>query len=258
MHNQTPCFTSILKSSLERNPQIRAWCDKCRRYRYLNTRTTLLSAPPVLIINTGLDKSPEGKQLWARPNWLPEKIGLLADGRHVSCHEGEYLRVRNATKSSFQQSLPVYELVGMVADINSGEHQKPHLVSIVNGSFLEIARFSETKSDPMVMTVAISETNPIRQNKWHLLNDFLVREIPTIEALQFSTSWKMPVTLVYQIKTFRHAIDDSWKQALDTSCLYYEKALSPTYVHILFSPVYLQANHLHTASPSRRLHLYSL
>ena len=86
-----------------------------------------------MIFNAGLEKSPDGKQLWSIPGWLPEEIGISAEGGHVSCHEGEYLKVRNTAMAPFQQPLPVYELVGMVADINSGEHQKPHLVSIVNG-----------------------------------------------------------------------------------------------------------------------------
>jgi len=32
-------------------------------------------------------------------------------------------------------NVQVYELIGVVADINSGENQKPHLVSMVNGMF---------------------------------------------------------------------------------------------------------------------------
>lgn len=124
-----------MKSSLERTTQTRAWCDKCRRYRQLTTRTQVKELPPVLIFNAGLEKSIDAKQLWAAPGFLPEEIGVSAEGGHVSCHEGDYLRMRNSSMGPFHQPLPVYELVGMVADINSGEHQKPHLVSIVNGWF---------------------------------------------------------------------------------------------------------------------------
>lgn len=95
----------------------------------------------------------------------------------------------------------------MVADINSGEHQKPHLVSLIN--------------------VAISDRIPTQENRWHLFNDFLVRETSTAEALSFASSWKMPVTLIYQIKTSRHAIDDTWKDCLDTRCLYNDGTRNP-------------------------------
>lgn len=75
-----------------------------------------------------------------------------------------------------------------------------------------------------MLSVAISEKNPTEQNKWHLFNDFLVREIPTAEALQFAPSWKMPVILMYQLKASRHAIDDSWKDCLALECLYDHKS----------------------------------
>ncbi|MCJ1423563.1 poly(A)-specific ribonuclease [Sticta canariensis] len=160
------------------------------------------SIPPVLVFNAGLEKTSEGRQLWARPGWLPEEIGISAQEGGVTCYEGSQLSHR---QSASREPIPVYELVGMVVDVNSGEHQKPHLVSLIN--------------------VAISEKTLTRQNQWHLFNDFLVRETPTADALHFEPSWKMPVTLIYQIKSSRHAIDDSWKGCLDTRCLYYENSI---------------------------------
>lgn len=71
------------------------------------------------------------------------------------------------------------------------------------------------------MLVAISERNSSDQSRWHLFNDFLVRQVATEEALHFAASWKNPVILTYQISTARHALDDSWKKSLDTACLYY-------------------------------------
>jgi PAB-dependent poly(A)-specific ribonuclease subunit 2 len=71
------------------------------------------------------------------------------------------------------------------------------------------------------MIAAISERNPSEESQWHLFNDFLVRQVTKDEALRFVQSWKMPVILTYQIKSARHAIDDSWKDSLETACLYY-------------------------------------
>lgn len=70
--------------------------------------------------------------------------------------------------------------------------------------------------------MAISERSHSEHSQWHLLNDFLVRQLPADEALHFSPAWKMPVILTYQVVAARHAIDDTWKDSLDTSCLYYK------------------------------------
>ncbi|KAK5013804.1 poly(A)-specific ribonuclease, partial [Cryomyces antarcticus] len=94
----------------------------------------------------------------------------------------------------------VYELVGIVADINSGENQKPHLVSLIN--------------------VGPSSRDPNAESQWHLFNDFLVRATTQEEALRFEPSWKLPSILTYQVKTHSHNIDDSWKENLDPSLLY--------------------------------------
>lgn len=187
---------------------MRAWCPRCKRYQQLETRTTVQSLPPVLIFNTVLDKSPpDARKLWSTPAFLPSEIGIAIENNQVTCQQGEFLRIRNATKSLFRP-LPVYELVGMVADISLlGEHthhhpqqKAQHLVAITN--------------------VSISSPNPTNENKWHLFNDFLVREISSSSALHLHQNWKLPTILIYQIKTSRHSISSSWKSTLDTSCLY--------------------------------------
>ena len=72
----------------------------------------------------------ESKQLWAIPGWLPEEIGIYVEGGKVMCFEGDNLR--NLQRTRHQHTIMVYQLVGMVAEINSGEHEKPHLVSLVD------------------------------------------------------------------------------------------------------------------------------
>lgn len=146
-------------------------------------------------------------------------------------------------QSVSRESILVYELVGMVLDVNSGEHQKPHLVSLINGLYPR-RMYLAAKSNLMVFIVAISEKQPTQQNQWHLFNDFLVRETPTADALHFDPSWKMPVILIYQIKSSRHAIDDSWKNCLDTRCLYYENSIPTKYVIAAPTFTFTQSNYL--------------
>ncbi|ORX95109.1 ubiquitin carboxyl-terminal hydrolase-domain-containing protein [Clohesyomyces aquaticus] len=166
-----PTFSQILKASVERQDQSRGWCNKCNRYQQMVQRKTIQSIPRVLMINAAI-QSHEAKLLWSIPNWLPHEIGIIVDQGQFYCFE----------------------------DINSGEHQKPHLVAMVN--------------------TAPSSRDPNAEDKWHLFNDFLVRPIPREEALRFEPSWKLPSVLTFQLKAASHQIDDSWKDHLDTQILY--------------------------------------
>lgn len=191
-------FSSILKSSIERETQNRGWCNHCRRYQQVAIRKTIHHMPPVVMLNAALN-NPHYRQLWATPGWLPEEVGIVVDNGQVQCFEGEDLRTRvqNGTPG-----LTVYELVGLVAEIDITEHHKPHLVSFIN--------------------VSISAREPEDKSRWHLFNDFLVTEVSRDEALKFSEPWKVPCVLAYQAKHARHKVDDSWKEGLDTSLLFHE------------------------------------
>ena len=83
----------------------------------------------VLMINAAL-KTQEAQRLWSLPGWLPEEIGIIVEGGKFFCFEGEDLRLHIQRN---MHVITVYELVGLVADINSGEQQKSHLVSLIDG-----------------------------------------------------------------------------------------------------------------------------
>lgn len=126
-HGQT--FSQILKGSVERSDQTRGWCDRCKRYQQLNAKKSIQNTPPVLLINAAVHSS-DAKQLWAKARWLPQEIGIIVDQGQFFCYEGPDLNI-HLQRGVFK--IAVYELVGIVADINSGEHQKSHLVSMING-----------------------------------------------------------------------------------------------------------------------------
>ena len=87
-----------------------------------------------------MENNADIRRLWATPEWLPTEIAIVPHGRSVLCVEGEALQ--DLRKSRPDIETLVYELVGMVADINSGEQQKSHLVSLVNSKpfFLRTTR----------------------------------------------------------------------------------------------------------------------
>lgn len=74
--------------------------------------------------------SPEAKQYWATPRWLPEEIGVILAQGQFFCYQGDDLK---AHLQRGQHPVTVYSLIGFAAEIESGQHQKSHLVSIVNG-----------------------------------------------------------------------------------------------------------------------------
>jgi PAB-dependent poly(A)-specific ribonuclease subunit 2 len=77
--------------------------------------------------------SPEAKQFWSTSGCLPKEIGIIIEQGQAYCFEGDEIRQRI---QSGRHNVTVYSLVGLVADIDSGQHQKSHLVSLVNGTSL--------------------------------------------------------------------------------------------------------------------------
>lgn len=66
-----------------------------------------------------------------------------------------------------------------------------------------------------------AETAP-GKSQWHLFNDFHVVPVTREEALTFNASWKLPSVITFQLKDANNKIDNSWKDKLDTSLLYYD------------------------------------
>ncbi|KAF2092507.1 hypothetical protein NA57DRAFT_82223 [Rhizodiscina lignyota] len=220
-----PSFSQILKASVERHETTRGWCNRCKRYQQLITRKTIQAVPPVLMVNASIHNN-DSKQLWASPNWLPQEIGIIVDQGQFFCYEGQDLKLHKERRVF---NIMVYELVGVVADINSGENQKPHLVSMID--------------------VAPSSRDVDDSSQWHLFNDFLVRHTAKEEALRFETSWKLPSVVTYQIKTASHVIDDSWKDKLESGLLYWRGPAPQEEDPSVFRPLSQQFEAPHTGTP---------
>src|SRR5437870_1971294 len=121
-------FSQVLKSSVERETTIRGYCTRCTRYQTLATRKTIHGIPAVLMLNAAI-VSPEAKNLWNTPGWLPSEIGVIVQQGQFFCYEGEDLKLHLQRGI---HNITVYSLIGFAADVDSGQHQKSHLVSLVN------------------------------------------------------------------------------------------------------------------------------
>ncbi|KAG8532899.1 uncharacterized protein KY384_002777 [Bacidia gigantensis] len=200
-----PRFSDVIRMSFAASDHKRGFCKSCRRHPEQSHRRTVIGLPTVLVMDSCLERHAKGRQLWTNPGWLPDEIGvIIGPGGDVICHEGESLKqLRN------HSHVILYELVGFTADINSTQGQKSHLVSFID--------------------VAISESHPVDgadSPDWHLFNDFLVKSVEKQEALDFAPPWKTPIVLAYQMKVYRHGIDNSWTTNPDISCLYNQGSLA--------------------------------
>ncbi|KAK3678608.1 poly(A)-specific ribonuclease [Recurvomyces mirabilis] len=201
-------FTRLLQDSVHRYDQQRGYCNRCQGYKAITSRRVVHAMPAVLMINAAIH-TPEARQLWATPGFLPQEVGIINANSQFYCYEGPDLQHHLQRRN---HPITVYELVGFVADVAAGEAQKPHLVSIVDAG--------------------ISSPDPSRTGDWHLVNDFLVRPIAQEEALVFDPRWKLPSVLAYQTKHRSHEIDNLWKGSIDKSILYRslaQPAFDPSY-----------------------------
>ena len=202
-------FSAILKASIEREGESRGWCNTCRRYQQLSLRKFVRHLPFIMTINAALG-SPLSSTLWEIPGWLPTEIGFLVQEGNVYCFEGPELEAH--LRNSRGHHLLVYELVGLVAEIDVGGLDRPHLVS-----FVDVDISAESKEN---------REEARRTARWHLFNDFLVAPVAESEALLFRQGFKMPCVLSYQVKTAHGAIDQSWKENLDTTLLFHHYSIN--------------------------------
>lgn len=81
--------------------------------------------------------------LWATPGWLPEEIGIIVEQGQFFCYEGEDLKLHLQRGI---HNITVYSLIGTATNIENGQTQKPHLVSMVNGPSTLLSESSQLTS----------------------------------------------------------------------------------------------------------------
>lgn len=144
-------FSQVLKQSIERETTSRGWCSRCQRYQSLATRKTIHRVPQVLVVNAQV-LTPEAKVLWGTPGWLPDEIGIIVDqAGQFFCYEGEDLKLH---LQRGMHIITVYSLIGLAADIESGQHQKSHLISLINGKAVASLISSDMSNSVQLRTLS--------------------------------------------------------------------------------------------------------
>lgn len=88
------------------------------------------------------------------------------------------------------------------------------------------------------MALSSTERTGESPSNWHMFNDFLVRPVTKENALDFTPKWKMPSVLCFQTKSASNVVDNSWRDHLDTSLLYFDYAYGYTHERLRVSYFY--------------------
>ncbi|KAI8642360.1 ubiquitin carboxyl-terminal hydrolase-domain-containing protein, partial [Parasitella parasitica] len=158
-------FTSILKASMYRENQTKAWCASCHQYQPTTTKKIICGLPGVMLINSGASNSEEAL-IWRQngPN-SPRPTTLVIKALPMG------KEIPPEFKGS-PETCAIYELSATILQVQA-EEESTHLVS----------QIKTPESEP--------------ETPWYLFNDFLVRKIRTEEVFSYKGSWKTPAVLQY-------------------------------------------------------------
>ncbi|KAK4519134.1 uncharacterized protein ATC70_009366 [Mucor velutinosus] len=230
-------FTSILKASMYRENQTKAWCAHCHQYQPTTTKKIICGLPSVMLINSGAANSEEAL-IWRQngPNtpksasssvaqeavnadsdqgsinedattvntpssWLPERFGIYINGTELAI---KALPMGKEIPPEFKgpsETCAIYELSSTILQVQA-EEEATHLVSQI--------KIPET-----------SEADGAPSTPWYLFNDFLVRKIRAEEVFSFKGNWKTPAVLQYTRVDLDTLLDlDALPSQVDYSLLF--------------------------------------
>ncbi|KAF5670593.1 pab-dependent poly(A)-specific ribonuclease subunit PAN2 [Fusarium heterosporum] len=179
--------SAVLKNSVERETTSKGWCSRCQRYQTIATRKSIHSIPAVLMLNTAITNQ-EQRVLWSTPGWLPEEIGIIVEKGQFYCYEGEDLKLHLQRAA---HNITVYSLTGMAINIESGQTQKSHLVSMVNVTTEDALTFNTSWKVPSVVAYQVKDENNKIDTEWKknidtsiLYKDFGPTSDPTTKTYQ--------------------------------------------------------------------------
>lgn len=163
-------FTSILKASMYRENQTKAWCANCHQYQPTTTKKIICGLPGVMLINSGASNSEEAL-IWRQngPNspksavvqettaadsdqgstnedattvntpssWLPERFGIYINGTELVI---KALPMGKEIPPEFKgspETCAIYELSSTILQVQA-EEEATHLVSQIKGKLFNL------------------------------------------------------------------------------------------------------------------------
>ncbi|KAG2231202.1 hypothetical protein INT48_005923 [Thamnidium elegans] len=231
-------FTSILKASMYRENQTKAWCAICHQYQPTTTKKIICGLPGVMLINSGASNSEESL-IWRQngPNCsktnqptavqeanadsdngspnedvtganTPSSFGIYINGSELMI---KALPVGKEIPPEFKgapETCAIYELSSTILQVQA-EEELPHLVSQIK--------------------IPESELEPEAKTPWYLFNDFLVRKIRPEEVYSFKGNWKTPAVLQYTRVELDSLLElDVLPSKVDYSLLFEDHSIAQT------------------------------
>ncbi|ORX52131.1 hypothetical protein BCR36DRAFT_582638 [Piromyces finnis] len=196
-------FTEVLQSSIQKENQTKAWCNKCSKYQPTTQLKYLKCLPYVLNINCCVTSEKE-LIYWKKDNihnasWLPPVI--VIELKSKGCLEIREFDPINDKDLVNSKTVGIYKLKATIVEI-AHDKDSLHLVSHIN----------------------VSENN--QKDDWYLFNDFLVQQISQEEVLSYR-KWKIPSIVQYVRTNLNELLDLSvLPSTTDTSILVKESFLN--------------------------------
>ncbi|CAG8494661.1 13748_t:CDS:10 [Funneliformis mosseae] len=204
--SKTKSFVDILRTSIRRETQQKAWCNNCQQYVPTIAKKIPKSLPPVLSINCGVGTSVPAdiwRTLDGQKSWLPKRISMdLDDDDNLTVKELASNAVVDINTSGSSKSAN-YELMAIISQVRV-EKEIPHLVACVK-----------------------DESESTSKSPWYLFNDFLVKNVTEQEVFNFQGIWKTPVVLYYSRVDISDLMDTSaLPSKIDKSILFKDISIS--------------------------------
>ncbi|KAI7904509.1 ubiquitin carboxyl-terminal hydrolase-domain-containing protein [Cokeromyces recurvatus] len=203
-------FTSILKTSMYRENQTKAWCSNCHQYQPTTTKKIICGLPGVMLINSGVASSDDAL-IWRQngPNSpkIPHHSSTDNHSNQSSANEESNNSVNNSPSSWLPERFGIYingtELV--VKALPIGKEIPPEFkgspktcaIYELSSTILQVQEEEEAAHLVSQIKILEAELEPEANSPWYLFNDFLVRRIRQEEVFSYKGTWKTPAVLQY-------------------------------------------------------------
>ncbi|ORZ18884.1 ubiquitin carboxyl-terminal hydrolase-domain-containing protein [Absidia repens] len=205
-------FTSLLKTSMYRENQTKAWCSNCQKYQSTTTKKIIQGLPSVLLINSGAYSSEEAA-IWRQngpssspkgrtdsptqdsdspseptsSSWLPERFGIYINGPDLTIKLLPHGKEIPPEFIGPPETCAIYELSSTILQAQA-EEEAAHLVAQV--------KIPDTERMTYTSLTGLEEDEKAK-SPWYVFNDFLVKRIRPEETTSFKGLWKTPAVIQY-------------------------------------------------------------
>ncbi|CAG7687316.1 unnamed protein product [Allacma fusca] len=205
-------FIELLQRSLCPEQTTPAWCERCEKYQPTFQCRVPTALPPILSLNTCLDNTHDFQQ-WKSGLEASLKSETVMSTGLKPCRYG---RACNRADCKFwHEDSENNGAAGVTEFDQNPDFQVSWLPTdlqiVLEESSVRVIEATTENSDYELFAVVVfvKDENEEKCNvasivkingEWNLFNDFMVRQIKTIEAISCNPKWKIPAIVYYRKK----------------------------------------------------------